>query len=228
MASDTKKGRSDRGLHVRVKTAKGRKPSSTRWLERQLNDPFVRRAQAEGYRSRAAFKLEELQEKFGFLKRGALVVDLGAAPGGWCQIARKHVGEAGRIVAVDMLEMEGIAGVAFLQHDFTTDAGNDAVAAALGGRKADAILSDMAAPTCGHQGSDHLRTLALCETAFEFCTRHLARHGSFVAKLFQGGTEKEFLQELQRSFARVKHVKPDASRKESSELYLACLDYKHG
>ncbi len=214
-----------RGPRVRVKTAKGRKASSTHWLERQLNDPYVAHAKAKGYRSRAAFKLIELDDKFHFLRRGARVLDLGATPGGWSQVALSRVGASGRIVAADILEMEPIAGVEIFKADLT-DADTPArLKAALGG-PAHVVLSDMAAPTTGHRATDHLRTLALFEAALDVAEDVLKPGGAFVGKVFQGGATKDLLERVKQSFREVKHVKPPASRAESVELYLVALGYK--
>lgn len=208
---------------TRVRSARGRSPSSTRWLQRQLNDPYVKQAAADGYRSRAAYKLQELQEKCGLILRDRPVVDLGAAPGGWTQIALQYTR---RVIAIDLLEIEPIAGATLLHGDFTEEEGLKAVHEAMGGKRAGCILSDMAAPTCGHPGTDHIRTLGLCEIAHDFCKGHLEEGGSFAAKLFQGGAEKELLDALKSDFAKVRHFKPAASRKESSELYLVCTGYR--
>jgi len=219
-------GPSRRAVRVRVKTARGRSTSSVRWLDRQLNDPFVQLAEYKGYRSRAAFKLIELQQRFDIIQPGNQVVDLGAAPGGWSQAAMEYCGRSSTVIGIDLLPVAPMAGVVFIEADFTAQAGQQAIEDALRGRRPKVILSDMAAPTIGHPDTDHIRTLALCETAYEFCKGRLQQDGVFVAKLFQGGAEKEFLQELKRNFREVKHVKPEASRKESSELYLVCLGYR--
>lgn len=210
-------------LFERVRTARGRKASSTRWLQRQLNDPYVKQAAKDGYRSRAAYKLSELQEKFALIPKRGTVIDLGAAPGGWTQVALRY---ADTVIGIDLLEMEPVENATLIQGDFTEEEGEAAVRAALNGGRAHCILSDMAASSCGHQATDHLRTLALCEIAYAFCEGHLAAGGAFVAKLFQGGAEKELLDALRADFTKVRHVKPAASRKESSELYLVCTGYK--
>jgi 23S rRNA (uridine2552-2'-O)-methyltransferase len=215
---------SGRALRVRVKS-KGLKASSTRWLERQLNDPYVTAAKAGGYRSRAAFKLVELDDKFHFLKSGARVLDLGAAPGGWSQLAKARVGAKGRIVAADILDIEPISGVELLKLDLTSAEAPAAIRTALGG-EADVVLSDMAAPTTGHRATDHLRTTALFEAAIETAEDVLKEGGAFVGKVFQGGAGPELLKRLRRSFREVKHVKPPASRAESVELYLVALGFR--
>ena len=219
-----KSGGSARGLHVRVR-AKGLKASSTRWLERQLNDPYVAQAKSKGYRSRAAFKLIELDDKFHFLKPGARVLDLGAAPGGWSQVARARVGAEGVIVAVDILDMEAVAGVELMKLDMMSAEAPAAIRAALLG-PADIVLSDMAAPTTGHRATDHLRTTALFEAAFELAEEVLKPGGAFIGKVFQGGAAPELLTRLKKSFGEVRHVKPPASRAESVELYLVALGFR--
>ena len=215
---------SGRGLHVRVR-AKGLKASSTRWLERQLNDPYVAQAKSKGYRSRAAFKLIELDEKFHFLRPGARVLDLGAAPGGWSQVARARIGEKGSIVGVDILDMEPIGGVQLMKLDMMSAEAPAAIRAALAG-PADIVLSDMAAPTTGHRATDHLRTTALFETALELAEEVLKPGGAFIGKVFQGGAAPELLTRLKKSFREVRHVKPPASRAESVELYLVALGFR--
>jgi 23S rRNA (uridine2552-2'-O)-methyltransferase len=215
---------SGRALRVRVR-AKGLKASSTRWLERQLNDPYVAEARAKGYRSRAAFKLVELDDKFHFLKPGARVLDLGAAPGGWSQVARARVGHAGVVVGADILDIDPIAGVTPLKLDLLSAEAPDAIRNALQGA-ADVVLSDMAAPTTGHRATDHLRTVALFEAALEIAEGVLKERGAFVAKLFQGGAAKDLLTRLKKSFREVRHVKPPASRAQSVELYLVALGFR--
>lgn len=220
---------SDRALKERVRTARGRRASSVRWLERQLNDPYVRRAQAEGYRSRAAYKLLEIDDRFSLLKPGRRVVDLGAAPGGWCQVAVDRVAsppEAPLVVAIDYLPVDPLPGVTILQKDFLDEDAPETLIAALGGRKADCVLSDMAAPTTGHKQTDHLRIMHLCEVAAEFARDVLAPGGSFLAKVFQGGTEASLLAELNRDFEKVRHVKPKASRSESAEQYVLATGFR--
>jgi 23S rRNA (uridine2552-2'-O)-methyltransferase len=221
----TRRGLSGRNLSVRVKTAKGRKTSSTRWLARQLNDPYVAEARARGFRSRAAFKLMELDDKIHFLTRGAKLLDLGAAPGGWSQVARDRIGPSGIIVAADILPMEPLADVEILQLDVTAAEAPDAIVAALDG-PADVVLSDMAAPTTGHRPTDHLRTVALFEIALETAEAVLKPGGVFVGKLFQGGAAPELLARLRKNFRQVKHVKPPASRAQSVELYLVGLGFR--
>lgn len=209
---------------VRVKTAKNRSAQSTRWLQRQLNDPYVRQAKAEGWRSRAAFKLIELDEKFGLLKGVRHVVDLGVAPGGWAQVVRKRVPQA-RIVGIDLLPVDPIDGVTLLQMDFMDDAAEDRLREALGDAP-DLILSDMAANTVGHAQTDHLRTMALVEAAAYFAVDQLRLGGAFVAKVFAGGTDHDLLVMLKRKFDSVKHAKPPASRKGSSEWYVIAQGFK--
>lgn len=202
----------------RVRTAKGRTASSTRWLERQLNDPYVKQAKADGYRSRAAYKLLELDERFGLVKGARRVVDLGIAPGGWAQVVRK-ISPKAAIVGIDLLEVEPLDGVTILQMDFMDDAAPDLLTQALDGPP-DLVLSDMAANTVGHKQTDHLRTMGLVEAAADFAIRTLVTDGAFVAKVLAGGTDKELLDLLKRHFRTVKHAKPPASRKGSSEWYV--------
>ena len=208
----------------RLKTAKGRKHSSTRWLERQLNDPYVRRAKVENYRSRAAYKLIELDERFGFLRGAKSVVDLGIAPGGWSQVIRRKAPKA-KIVGIDLLPTDPIDGVAILQMDFMDDAAPSRLQEALGG-PADLVLSDMAANTVGHQQTDHLRTMALVEAGLDFAREVLRPGGAYVAKVLAGGADSELVAELKRSFSSVKHAKPPASRKDSSEWYVVAQGFK--
>lgn len=210
------------GPKTRVKTARGRKVSSKHWLERQLNDPYVRRAQAEGMRSRAAYKLLEIDQKVSLLRTGLRVVDLGAAPGGWSQVAAER---GCRVVALDLLDMDPLPGVAFLNMDFMDEGAPEALTAALGG-PADLVLSDMAPNTTGHKSTDHVRIMALVEAAAEFAEQVLAPGGAFVAKVFQGGAEHTLLAGLKRSFSKVQHVKPPASRKESAEQYLVATGFR--
>jgi 23S rRNA (uridine2552-2'-O)-methyltransferase len=225
----SKKGHSGRGRKpaARLKTAKGRSVSSARWLQRQLSDPYVAEARAQGYRSRAAFKLVQMDDRFGFLKRGARVVDLGAAPGGWCQVAIERCGEQARVIAVDLAEMEPLPGVTCLIGDLHEAATQARVKAALDG-PADVVLSDMAAPASGHAGTDHLRIMALAEAAFDFAEDTLAPGGAFVVKLLQGGAEAGLLRRLKRAFANLRHVKPSASRADSAELYLVATGFRGG
>jgi 23S rRNA (uridine2552-2'-O)-methyltransferase len=222
-------GKGDR-LRTRVKTARGRKTGSTRWLERQLNDPYVAKARAAGYRSRAAFKLAELDDKYRFLKPGLRVVDLGAAPGGWSQVAAARVGAAdgqGGVVAIDLLDMPAVPGVAFTQIDFMDPRAPDVLKAALGG-PADVVLSDMAPNTVGHKRTDHLRIMGLVEAAAEFAADVLAPGGAFVTKIFQGGAQGELMARLKRDFATVRHVKPPASRAGSAEMFLLATGFRGG
>jgi 23S rRNA (uridine2552-2'-O)-methyltransferase len=217
-----------RQLKTRVKSGKGRSLSSKLWLERQLNDPYVTRAKSEGLRSRAAFKLIEIDDKYCLLRRGGRVVDLGAAPGGWSQVVAKRVGVAegqGRVVAIDLLEMEPIAGVQFAQIDFLDARAPDEIKSRLGG-PADVVLSDMAANATGHRKTDHLKIMALADAAAEFAREVLAPGGAFLCKVLQGGTETALLAALKRDFSTVKHVKPAASRADSAELYLLATGFR--
>jgi len=209
---------------TRLKTAKGRKVSSTRWLERQLNDPYVKRAKAENYRSRAAYKLLELDEKFALLRGVRAVVDLGIAPGGWSQVVRRKIPQA-TVVGIDLLPTDPIEGVATLQMDFMADDAPDQLKAALGG-PAELVLSDMAANTVGHPQTDHLRTMGLVEAGMAFATEVLRPGGAYVAKVLAGGTDNALLAELKRHFTTVKHAKPPASRKDSSEWYVVAQGFK--
>ena len=223
-----KKGSGRRALKVHVKTAKRRKASSTRWLERQLNDPYVARAQAEGSRARSAFKLIELDDRYHLLAPGKRVIDLGAAPGGWSQITAERVRSTAAnplVVAIDYLAMDPLPGVTMLMQDFLDADAPDAIRAALGSQ-ADVVLSDMAAPTTGHRKTDHFRTVALCEAAADFAATILKPGGDFVAKVFRGGTEGELLARLKRDYAVLHHVKPPASRAESVELYLVAKGFR--
>ena len=208
----------------RIRTAKGRKVSSTRWLERQLNDPYVRRAKAENYRSRAAYKLLELEEKFGLLKGVKAVVDLGIAPGGWSQVVRRRSPQA-RVVGIDLLPTDPIDGVTILQMDFMDDAAPERLKRELGS-PADLVISDMAANTVGHQQTDHLRTMALVEAGLLFATEILRPGGAYVAKVLAGGADNQLVAELKRHFTTVKHAKPPASRKDSSEWYVIAQGFK--
>jgi 23S rRNA (uridine2552-2'-O)-methyltransferase len=208
----------------RLNKTRGRKQSSTRWLERQLNDPYVKRAQAEGWRSRAAFKLIELDEKFGLLKAANRVVDLGIAPGGWSQVVRKKRSGAS-LVGIDLLPTEPIEGVSILEMDFMADEAPQAILDTLGGLP-DLVLSDMASNTVGHKQTDHLRTMALVETAADFAIRTLEPGGAFLAKVLAGGTDNDLLVLLKRHFAQVRHAKPPASRKDSSEWYVVATGFK--
>lgn len=229
MADSKDKGPSGRaGLKVKVKTARRRSAASTRWLERQLNDPYVAAARRAGYRSRAAFKLVEIDDKHKLLKPGQRVVDLGSAPGGWSQIAAERarsVGGSGKVVAIDILEMDSLPGVDFRVMDFMADEAPAALKEMLGG-PADLVISDMAANTVGHRQTDHLRTMALVEAAAHFAVDVLRPGGAFLSKTFQGGTEREVLDHLKRHFTTVKHVKPPASRAESVEMYVLATGFK--
>jgi 23S rRNA (uridine2552-2'-O)-methyltransferase len=230
-----------RQLHVNVKTARRRSVSSARWLERQLNDPYVAASKREGLRSRAAYKLKEIDDKYRFLKPGMRVVDLGAAPGGWSQIAAERVrsigtvageggggggGGGGQVIAIDYLDMEPMPGVVALKLDFTAEGAEDRLKALLRDGGADVVLSDMAAPTVGHTRTDHLRIMGLAESAAHFAVDVLAPGGAFLCKVFQGGTERDLLDLLKRSFATVRHVKPPASRADSAELYVLATGFK--
>lgn len=216
--------RSGRDPSKRVRTAKKRTASSTRWLERQLNDPYVKQAKAEGYRSRAAYKLIELDERFGLIRGATRVVDLGITPGGWSQVVRKLAPKA-TIVGIDLLETEPIEGVTIFQMDFMDDAAPAALEEALGG-PADLVMSDMAANTVGHKQTDHLRTMGLVEAAAWFAVENLTEGGAFVAKVLAGGTDDDLLKLLKKHFKSVKHAKPPASRKGSSEWYVVAQKFK--
>jgi 23S rRNA (uridine2552-2'-O)-methyltransferase len=212
---------------ARLKDQKRRTASSRAWLTRQINDPYVERAKREGFRSRAAFKLAEIDDRYKLLKPGARVVDLGAAPGGWSEIAARRVGDKGRVIALDILDMKPVAGVEFLQLDFLDPSAPARLEAMLGGgEKAHVVLSDMAANATGHRQTDHLRIMALAEAAADFAGQVLAPGGAFVCKVLQGGTEAALLAELKREFASVKHVKPPASRSDSAELYLLAQGFR--
>jgi 23S rRNA (uridine2552-2'-O)-methyltransferase len=211
----------------RLKPGKQRSASSRAWLTRQINDPYVARAKREGFRSRAAYKLAEIDDKYHLLKPGARVVDLGAAPGGWSEIAARRAGASGRVVALDILEVKPIAGVEFLQLDFLDETAPAKLKGLLGGQ-ADVVLSDMAANATGHRQTDHLRIIALAEAAAFFAREVLAPGGAFLCKVLQGGTESGLLAELKRDFETVKHVKPPASRTDSAELYLLALGFRGG
>lgn len=218
-----------RDLKVRVKTARRRKTSSTRWLARQLNDPYVHEAQRQGYRSRAAFKLKEIDEKYHILKKGMVVVDLGAAPGGWCQVAAKATAAEtgdGKVVAIDLKPVDSVPGVTMLVMDFMDDAAPDALKSALEGRAAELVLSDMAAAASGHKATDHIRIMALLEAAVEFASEVLAPGGAFLGKVLQGGTEAELLKRLKGDFTTVRHVKPKASRADSAETYVLATGFR--
>jgi 23S rRNA (uridine2552-2'-O)-methyltransferase len=209
-----------------LKDQKRRTLSSRTWLERQLSDPYVARAKRDGFRSRAAYKLAEIDDKYHLLKEGSRVVDLGAAPGGWSEIALKRIGPKGRVIALDILEFKPMTGVEFLKLDFLDNTAPDRLKEMLGGN-ADVVLSDMAANATGHRPTDHLRIMALAEAAVEFAREVLAKGGSFLCKVLQGGTETVLLAELKRDFESVKHVKPPASRADSAELYLLARGFRH-
>ena len=218
-----------RRLAVRVRTAKGRRLASTRWLTRQLNDPYVEEAKRRGYRSRAAFKLSEIDEKYHLLKPGMSVVDLGAAPGGWSQVAAQRIKVMrgkGTVIAVDVVEMEPIWGVTALKLDLTDPDAAERIDDALNGKKADLVMSDMHAPATGHKQTDHLRIMGLVEAALDVAEDVLAPGGTFLAKVLQGGAGKELVARLNSSFAKVRHVKPKASRTESAEMYVLATGFR--
>ena len=233
MAGKNTSGRGQRDLKVKVKTARGRKPSSTRWLQRQLNDPYVKRARAEGYRGRAAFKILELDDKVGFLTPGARVVDLGCAPGGWAQVAVARVNalgqradkRQGRVLAVDLQEVEPIPGAEIHQLDFMADGADAQVKEWLDG-PADVVMSDMAAASSGHKQTDHLRIIALCEAAAWFAFDVLDEGGTFVAKVLAGGAEGELQKLLKQKFTKVVNIKPPASRADSSEKFVVATGFR--
>ncbi len=216
---------SGRNLAVRVRTARRRKTSSTRWLQRQLNDPYVIAAKKDGYRSRAAYKLLQLDEKFDLLKKGQVVVDLGAAPGGWTQVLVRALGPDGTVLAVDVTEMEPIGGCRTLVGDVMDLETEAAIREAVGG-PVDLVLSDMAPPATGHRATDHLRIIALAEAALDLARSILAPGGGFVAKVWQGGSEQSLLADLKRDFAQVRHAKPEASRAGSAEMYVVATGYR--
>lgn len=209
----------------KIKTAKGRKTSSSRWIERQLNDPYVMKAKQMGYRSRAAFKMKEMDEKYNILKAGMYVVDLGAAPGGWCQIALEK--KCSKIVAIDLLPIDELAGVIFMQQDFMEDVAPQLLKDALGGR-ADVVMSDMAHNTTGHRDTDHIKIMALVEAGYEFACEVLKFGGTYLAKTFQGGAEADLLARMKIDFTTVRHVKPPASRQDSSEKYVLATGFRKG
>ena len=231
-----KAGRSGRGRTERLRKSKGRKESSTRWLKRQLSDPYVAEARERGLRSRAAFKLMELDDRFHFLKPGLSVVDLGSAPGGWTMVATERVnaqgsgqgkrgGRRGRVIGIDLQETDAVPGAVLFRRDFIDEGAPELLKAALEG-PADVVLSDMAAPATGHAATDHLRVIALLEAAFDFACEVLAPGGAFVGKAYQGGTEGELLARIKRRFKTVKHAKPPASRKQSAETYVVAQGFK--
>lgn len=236
MAGKGRGGRSRDRLKVNVRTAKGRKAASTRWLRRHINDPYVAEARRVGRRSRAAFKLMQIDDRFHVLAPGKRVVDLGAAPGGWTQVAVERVkaergegrataGRHGKVVALDLLAMDPVAGATILRHDFLDDDAPELLRQALGG-PADVVLSDMSPNATGHPPTDHLRIVALCEAALDFARQVLAPDGAFVAKVLQGGAQGELLAELRRDFRTVKHAKPPASRRESAEMYVVAQGFR--
>ncbi len=221
--------KNSRRLKVRVKTGKGRTVSQKTWLERQLNDPYVAEARKLGYRSRAAFKLSEIDDKFRFLKPGGRVVDLGAAPGGWSQVAVQRVKATegkGKVIAIDMHGMDPIPGVVIFHKDFYDEDAPQLLIDALGGEKADVVMSDMAAHATGHRQTDHLKIMALAEAGFTFATDVLKPGGTFLAKVLRGGTEGEMLKMMKRHFETVRHVKPDASRSDSAELFVLAMGFR--
>jgi 23S rRNA (uridine2552-2'-O)-methyltransferase len=208
---------------TRVKTAQGRKTSSTRWLQRQLNDPYVKQAKADGYRSRAAYKLIEMEKKLNLIKKGMLVIDLGAAPGGWTQVALE---KGAKVIGIDMLEIPEIPGADLIQMDFTDNDAPEKLIEMMGGEKADIVLSDLSPYTTGHQKTDHIRIMGLVELAYDFAAQVLKPNGHFLAKVFQGGTQGEVLAMLKKDFKTVKHMKPPASRKESPEQYVVAQGFR--
>ena len=234
MVKSTKAGGSKgpggrRGLTVRVKTAKGRKLASTRWLQRQLNDPYVEEAKRQGYRSRAAFKLTEIDDKHRLLKPGGVVIDLGAAPGGWSQVAAERVGAAagkGTVIAADLTDIEPVSGVTFLQADITDAEAPGMIRDALDGARADLVLSDMAASSTGHRQTDHLRVVALAEAALDIAEDTLKPGGVFLAKVLQGGAGQELVTRLKQGFTKVAHIKPKASRQDSAEVYVLATGFR--
>ena len=218
-----------RKLKVKLKKGRGRKTSSRQWLERQLNDPYVSEAKKLGYKSRSAFKLIDLDDQFGILKPGAAIVDLGAAPGGWSQVAAKRTGAEqgnGRVVAIDIHGLEPIAGVTILKQDFYDDDAPQKIIDALDGTSADAVVSDMAAHATGHRQTDHIKIMGLCEVALDFARQILKPGGTFVCKVLRGGTETQLLNEMKRDFETVKHFKPKSSREDSAELYVVAQGYR--
>ncbi len=214
-----------RQLHVNVKTAGKRKPSSTQWLARQLNDPYVMMAKKDGYRCRSAYKLIEIDDKFNILKPGSVVIDLGAAPGGWSQVTTQRI-KGGTLIGIDLQEMEPIPGATLFRHDFMAEDAPALLEKELGGKKANVVLSDMAAAACGHTQTDHIRILALCECALDFAINNLEKGGSFATKMLKGGAEHELLILIKQHFKIVKHFKPNSSRKDSAEMFLVALGFK--
>ena len=220
----TDKANAPRMMTNRVKTARGRKISSKLWIERQINDPYVQKARTQGYRSRAAFKLSELDDKFNLLTKDALIVDLGCAPGGWVQVAVER--GARRVIGIDILEVESLADAEMIVMDFMDEKAPGVLINMLGGEKPDMVISDLAANTMGHRQTDHLKTVALVEAAAEFAMETLKPGGHFITKVFQGGAEKTLLDRLKKNFKVVKHAKPKASRAGSPEMYLVAIEYK--
>lgn len=229
MTEKKKQGEASQGgmrqVHTKVRTAKGRKKSSTKWLQRQLNDPYVQMANRDGYRSRAAYKIIEIDDKFKIFSAGKSVIDLGAAPGGWTQVAVQRT-KGAKVVGIDLQEIEPITGSILIHHDFTDELALTLLAEALENKKADVVLSDMAAPSCGHSQTDHIRIMGLCEIAFDFAKNNLNEGGCFVAKILQGGAEKELLDDMKKHFRTVKHFKPESSRKDSAEMYVVATGFK--
>lgn len=219
----SKKGRTKRDASVRVKTAKGRKTSSTLWLQRQLNDPYVREAERLGYRTRAAFKLKEIDEKLHLIKPGMTVLDLGAAPGGWSQVALER--GAKKVVGLDLLPIDPLPGVTFLQMDFMLEDAPEALVAVVG-EGVDLVLSDMSPNTTGHRPTDHIRIMGLVESAYDFAVQILKPGGGFVAKVFKGGTENDLLTMMKKDFEKVRHIKPPSSRQESAEAYVVATGFR--
>lgn len=229
MAKLTKSAKEVRGrkmLAVKLKDAKYHSSSSNRWLERQLNDPYVHEAKRLGYRSRAAFKLIQLDEKYKFLTKNKVIVDLGCAPGGWSQVAAMRLKGTGKLVGLDILPTEPMEGATFVCQDFTEDGATEKLLELLGGQKANVVMSDMAANTTGHQQTDHLRTIGLVEAAYEFAKTVLDKDGVFIAKVFQGGAEGSLLSDMKKNFKKVSHYKPDASREKSPECYVVAQYFK--
>ncbi len=224
-------GRGARALKTRVRTARGRTTSSTRWLQRQLNDPYVAAAKRDGYRSRAAYKLLEIDEKYHLLKAGQHVLDLGAAPGGWTQVAVKKtrvLQGRGKVIGIDLSQMEPIAGAHLVQLDFLDQDAPQKILGLLDGNRVDLVMSDMAAPSCGHRQTDHLKIMALCEAAVDFAAEVLNPGGAFLAKVLRGGAETDMLRAMKQSFKTVRHVKPKASRADSAEMYVLATGFRGG
>ena len=222
------KKHNSRSLTIKVKTAKGRKISSVNWLNRQLNDVYVQKARTDGYLSRAAYKLVEINDKFDLIRSSSIVIDIGAAPGGWTQVALEKVKKAkgGIVISIDINSMNPIGDAIIITHDFLADNINELINRHLGSTKANLIMSDMAAPSCGHPATDHIRIMALCEAAYLFAIENLAIDGNFIAKILKGGSEQNLLSELKKSFKIVKHFKPPASRKDSAESYIIGIGFR--